>query len=279
MTRYVALLRGINVGGKNLIKMPALKACFEANGFENVSTYIQTGNVVFEAADRPSVQLTRRIEAMLAEAFDYVPTVVVRNRKQMRAIVERAPKGFGAEPTKYRYDVFFLKEPLTATAAMKHLPTNPAVDRAHAGTSGTCLVHRRPDWPCGSCDCPAGLLATHPARWARKLDSCARDPLLGRHCSGGNASPEFHLSGRTSRPKLSAVHRGEWPFQRSLELDLAEGTDCNPGLDDRNRFTAAQACLPSGSSRRYRLAVRIQLAPSRYRSSWGTSLVELRPVG
>ncbi|MGH3118918.1 MAG: DUF1697 domain-containing protein, partial [Gaiellales bacterium] len=38
---YVALLRGINVGGKNLIKMPALKACFEANGFEEVATYIQ----------------------------------------------------------------------------------------------------------------------------------------------------------------------------------------------------------------------------------------------
>ena len=141
MTRYVALLRGINVGGKNLIKMPALKACFEAKGFENVSTYIQSGNVVFEAPDRPSVQLTRRIEAMLAEAFDYVPTVVVRNRKQMRAIVERSPKGFGAEPTKYRYDVFFLKEPLTATAAMKHLPTNPAVDRAHAGT-GVLYVSR-----------------------------------------------------------------------------------------------------------------------------------------
>ena len=134
MTRCVALLRGINVGGRNLIKMPALKACFEANGFENVSTYIQSGNVLFESADSPSGQITRRIEAMLAEAFDYVPTVVVRNRKQMRAIVERAPKGFGAEPKKYRYDVIFLKEPLTATAAMKHLPTNPAVDQAHAGT-------------------------------------------------------------------------------------------------------------------------------------------------
>jgi hypothetical protein len=148
-----------------------------------------------------------------------------------------------------------------------------------SGTSGTCLVHRRSDWPCGSCNCPAGLLATHPVRWAHKLDSFARDPLLGRHCSGGNASPEFHLSGRTSRPKFSAVHRGEWPFQRSLELDLAEGADCNPGLDDRNRFAAAQACLPSRSSRRYRLAVRIRLAPSRHRSSWGTSLVELRPAG
>ena len=141
MTRYVALLRGINVGGKNLIKMSALKTCFEANGFQNVSTYIQSGNVIFEASGRSSVQLTRRIEEMLAEAFDCVPTVVVRNRTQMRAIVERAPKGFGAEPKTYRYDVFFLKEPLRANAAVKHLPTNPAVDQTHAGT-GVLYVSR-----------------------------------------------------------------------------------------------------------------------------------------
>lgn len=134
MTSYVALLSGINVGGKNLIRMPALKACFEANGFEDVATYIQSGNVLFTAPATPAAELTRRIEAMLAEAFDYVPTVVVRNRKQMRTIVDRAPKGFGSEPTKYRYDVIFLKEPLTARAAMQHVPTNPAVDTAHAGT-------------------------------------------------------------------------------------------------------------------------------------------------
>ena len=134
MTSYVALLRGINVGGKNLIKMPALKACFEQNGFENVSTYIQSGNVLFESAAAGSAQLTRRIEEMLADAFAYVPTVVVRNRKQMRAIVHSAPKGFGSQPAKYRYDVIFLKEPLTAKAAMRHVPTNPAVDTAHAGT-------------------------------------------------------------------------------------------------------------------------------------------------
>ena len=133
MTRYVALLRGINVGGKNIIKMPALKEAFEANGFENVSTYIQSGNVLFDAPDTPAPQLTKRIEKMLAKAFDYVPTVVVWSRKQMRAIVDRAPKGFGSQPTKYRYDVFLLKEPLTAKAAMKHVPTNPAVDTADAG--------------------------------------------------------------------------------------------------------------------------------------------------
>jgi uncharacterized protein (DUF1697 family) len=134
VTKYVALLRGINVGGKNLIRMPALKACFEANGFEDVATYIQSGNVLFASSATPAPELTRRIEAMLAEAFDYVPTVVVRNRNQMRAIVDRAPKGFGAQPAKYRYDVIFLKEPVSAKAALKTVPTKPGVDEVHAGT-------------------------------------------------------------------------------------------------------------------------------------------------
>jgi uncharacterized protein (DUF1697 family) len=134
MTIYVALLRGINVGGKNLIKMPALKACFEANGFEDVATYIQSGNVLFASRDTRTADMTDRIEEMLAEAFDYLPTVVVRSRRQMRAIVDRAPKGFGARPAKYRYDVIFLREPLSAETAIKEVPTNPAVDEAHAGT-------------------------------------------------------------------------------------------------------------------------------------------------
>ena len=134
MPTYVALLRGINVGGKNLIKMPALKACFEANGFEDVATYIQSGNVLFTARSAPAAQLTRQIERMLAETFDYVPTVVVRSRKQMRAIVERAPTGFGAEPKMYRYDVVFLKEPLAAKVAITSLSMKEGVDEAHAGT-------------------------------------------------------------------------------------------------------------------------------------------------
>jgi uncharacterized protein (DUF1697 family) len=134
MPGYVALLRGINVGGKNLIKMPALKACFEANAFEDVATYIQSGNVLFASPETRAADLTHRIETMLNETFAYQATVVVRNRRQMRAVVDRAPKGFGVEPTKYRYDVIFLKEPLTARVAMKSVPTNPGVDEAHAGT-------------------------------------------------------------------------------------------------------------------------------------------------
>jgi len=130
---YVALLRGINVGGKNLIRMPALKACFEENGFGDVATYIQSGNVLFTAPGGPASALTLRVEEMLAEAFDYVPTVVLRNRTQMRVVVDGAPTGFGARPSKYRYDVLFLKPPLTGAVALKNVPAKLGVDETSAG--------------------------------------------------------------------------------------------------------------------------------------------------
>jgi len=133
MGSHVALLRGINVGGKNLIKMPALKACFEENGFLGASTYIQSGNVIFDARGSAAA-LTARIERILADAFDhYEASVVVRTRAQMRGIVERAPAGFGARPDRYRYDVVFLKSPLTAKVAMGSVLTRDGVDEASAG--------------------------------------------------------------------------------------------------------------------------------------------------
>jgi uncharacterized protein (DUF1697 family) len=129
---YVALLRGINVGGKNLIKMPALRECFELGGFEDVTTYIQSGNVLFRATGSASA-LATRIEKMLTKTFDYQATVVVRNRTQMRSTVEKAPRGFGAEPNRYLCDVAFLKEPLTASTALKQVPLREEVDEAWAG--------------------------------------------------------------------------------------------------------------------------------------------------
>ena len=134
MAGYVALLRGINVGGKNPIKMTDLRACFEEQGFRDVSTYIQSGNVVFGSNVTRVVDLVHKIERMLAAAFDYEASVAVRSRTQMRAVVERAPAGFGADPSTYRSDVIFLKPPLTARAAMKGIYIREGVDQAFAGT-------------------------------------------------------------------------------------------------------------------------------------------------
>jgi uncharacterized protein (DUF1697 family) len=132
VTAYVALLRGINVGGKNLIKMPELKACFEAGGFKDVVTYIQSGNVLFRSAGG-SAALARRIEEMLTSTFGYQASVVLRSRVQLRVVVETAPEGFGVDPETFRYDVIFLKGPLTANAALKSVPTRQGVDEVHAG--------------------------------------------------------------------------------------------------------------------------------------------------
>ena len=134
MNQFVAFLRGINVGGKNLIKMTELKACFEALGFENVSTYIQSGNVLFRAENSARTRLTSQIEDALSKTFSYNSRVVVRSHKQMREIIVHAPKDFGSDPATYRYDVIFLKEPLTAAQAMKSVTTKEGVDQAFAGT-------------------------------------------------------------------------------------------------------------------------------------------------
>ena len=132
MTRYVALLRGINVGGNNLIRMPALKACFEAQGFSDVATYIASGNVVF-ASPAKGAALAARIEAQLSKTFNYTATVVVRPERQMRLVVEKAPDGFGTRPDRYRYEVLFLKEPLKAIQAIQSVPTRDGVDQVWSG--------------------------------------------------------------------------------------------------------------------------------------------------
>jgi uncharacterized protein (DUF1697 family) len=133
MARYVALLRGINVGGKNPIRMSALAACFEEHGFRDVVTYIQSGNVLFDSAESSSAALVRRIESMLGSAFPYRASVVVRSHKQLRAVIHRAPAGFGDEPDRYRYDVAYLKPPLTAGTTVDSVPARRGVDRVHAG--------------------------------------------------------------------------------------------------------------------------------------------------
>jgi uncharacterized protein (DUF1697 family) len=113
--------------------MPALKASFEDAGFRDVGTYIQSGNVVFTSPTSNQAELARRVERMLASAFDYEASVVLRSRTQMRSIVERAPDGFGSEPTRYRDDVIFLMPPLTARTVVESVPTKEEVDRIWAG--------------------------------------------------------------------------------------------------------------------------------------------------
>lgn len=131
--RYVALLRGINVGGKNPLPMGALREAFEDDGLESVRTYIQSGNVLFRS-DAPARSLEERVESMLEKRFRLDLVVVVRSHRQLRGIVDKAPKGFGAKPDTYHSDVVFLRSPLTPAKAMKVVERREGVDEAWAGT-------------------------------------------------------------------------------------------------------------------------------------------------
>ncbi len=125
---YVALLRGINVGGKNRILMADLVTCFESAGYEEVRTFIQSGNVVFRADRGERAELTQEIERLLAEAFGYNATIALRDDRELQAVTDGAPSGFGAEPDHYRYDVLFLMPPLTPDEALGALTVTDGVD-------------------------------------------------------------------------------------------------------------------------------------------------------
>lgn len=130
--RYVALLRGINVGGRNSVPMADLRAAFESAGHTDVRTYIQSGNVLF-SSDSPRAQLEDAVETALREQFG-VTVVVLRSHRQLRNVVARAPDGFGSRPDTHHSDVMFLREPLTSRRVMRVLERREGVDRAWPGT-------------------------------------------------------------------------------------------------------------------------------------------------
>ncbi|NLD77824.1 MAG: DUF1697 domain-containing protein [Acidimicrobiales bacterium] len=129
---HVALIRGINVGGKNPVPMVELRAAFEACGFGNVSTYIQSGNVLFDADAKPS-ELEPQIESAMEDRFGVPLVVVVRTRRQLADVVDKAPPGFGTQPDTYHSDAVFLRSPLTPAKAMKVVALRDEVDAAWPG--------------------------------------------------------------------------------------------------------------------------------------------------
>jgi len=91
-SQYLVLLRGINVGGNNIIKMADLKICFENMGFTDVVTFIQSGNVVFRSTEKDKTKLTTKIESVLSTTFSYKSRVVTVTHKELKRTVEDAPK-------------------------------------------------------------------------------------------------------------------------------------------------------------------------------------------
>jgi uncharacterized protein (DUF1697 family) len=124
---YVALLRGINVGGKNRINMAELKSCFEKLGFQDVLTYINSGNIIFSDSDRSERELLELIEKCIKENFDLQIPVVIRSSEQIDETVRTIPSEWVNDKA-MRTDVLFLWEEVDQPQVLDEIAINPEVD-------------------------------------------------------------------------------------------------------------------------------------------------------
>jgi uncharacterized protein (DUF1697 family) len=122
MPIYIALLRGINVGGNKRVKMDQLRKSFEALGFDRVSTYIQSGNIVFKANKGSPSSLSRKIEDKILGDFGHSVSVILRTADEMKQTIANNPflKDRGVDPTKIH--VVFLSD-VPASSALEKLET------------------------------------------------------------------------------------------------------------------------------------------------------------
>ena len=132
--KFVALLRGINVGGKNKVPMAELKTCFEELGCKNVQTYIASGNVIFESS-KSAAKLTEEIQKTLPKKFRLASELIkilILSHKQLQKVIHQAPKGFGTEPGKYHTDTIFLMG-ISSRQAFKIFTPREGVDQVWQG--------------------------------------------------------------------------------------------------------------------------------------------------
>ncbi len=127
---YVALLRGINVGGNNKVSMAALKVCFEELGFSDVVTYINSGNIIFRAQDTDPRKLEPKIETCLHATFSFPISVAVRSFDDMQAIIQNLPQSWKT-PDGLKCNVIFLRPAIDSPSITDGLKPKPDIEEVH----------------------------------------------------------------------------------------------------------------------------------------------------
>jgi len=125
---FVALLRGVNVGGNSMISMSALKKSFETIGFTHVSTYINSGNVIFNAKETDARKLEQKIERMLVKEYELNSKVVVRSLSEMERLVQSLPREWDGDSS-WRYNVIFLRHTIDSEDILAELPANSDIEQ------------------------------------------------------------------------------------------------------------------------------------------------------
>lgn len=119
--QFLALLRGINVGGKNVIAKDDLRGCFEDLGFTDVRTYIQSGNILFRSDATGVKELTKSVEAGLSDRFDYEAQAVVLSHRRYASAVAAAPDDWGTDEAQ-KHNALFTLSTITPAKVLAQLP-------------------------------------------------------------------------------------------------------------------------------------------------------------
>lgn len=127
MSTYIALLRGINVGGNNKVEMKKLRTVFEALGFSDVTTYINSGNVIFSSPRKDGESFVPEIEKAIQKSFGFAVRVIVRDEKNIRSIEKAIPKDWSND-AKQRTEVMFLWDEYAKKSTLKLIALNPDID-------------------------------------------------------------------------------------------------------------------------------------------------------
>ena len=127
MPAIICMLRGVNVGGHNQIRMDALRALCVSLKCGNPQTYVQSGNVVFDSAEKDLPKLSRQIAAAIEQKCGFRPSVLLRTASQMLGVVARNPfaRRSGIEPAKLLVTFLAEKPGREAAAALQRLNINP----------------------------------------------------------------------------------------------------------------------------------------------------------
>jgi uncharacterized protein (DUF1697 family) len=113
MPTYVALLRGVNLAGRNKVAMPALRTLVEGLGYKDVATYIQSGNVILTTGDS-AAKVRTALEKAIAKEFGIDIVVVVRTRAQMKKVAGGNPYAKKLKDDRLVHVVFFAEKPKAA---------------------------------------------------------------------------------------------------------------------------------------------------------------------
>ena len=126
---YISMLRGINVSGQKMIKMTELKVLYESLRLNNVATYIQSGNVIFQSKEKDPVSLGDAIEKAIERTFGFSVTVVLRQPAEFQRVINKCPFLGSAKIDESRVYVTFLKSrPASALVKAMALVPNKSND-------------------------------------------------------------------------------------------------------------------------------------------------------